>query len=89
MTMLNLHPNDLTDDVYEMMSRPIQGGGLGFYDVQLVASAAYVSSLLRCLKGIFNPQALLQMLLQQPDQLHSLCGTVATFQAAIADLKIH
>ena len=88
-TMLNLHPNDLTDDVYEMMSRPIQGGGLGFYDVQLVASAAYVSSLLRCLKGIFNPQALLQMLLQQPDQLHSLCGTVATFQAAIADLKIH
>ncbi len=87
--MLNLHVSDLTDDVYEMMSHPIQGGGLGFYHVGVVSSAAYVASLAACLRRLLPSEEVIEMLLQGREQLQLMCGTLVHFYDAIGDLQLH
>ena len=82
--------DDLPEDVYDMMSHPINGGGLGFYNVEVVSSSAFVASLTGCLRKMFDPEPFIHdMLMKGREYMQDKCGTLVHFHDAVQELKLH
>ena len=89
--MLELNSiDDLPADVYDMMSHPISSGGLGFYNVEVVSSAAFVASLTFCLKRMVDKETFIEdVLMRGREYLQENCGTLVSFHDAVSNLKLH
>lgn len=79
---------DLPSDVFDLMSHPIQAGGLGFYNVGVVSSAAFVASLMGCLRKLLDSDRVIDLLMNGRAHLQDLCGTLVHFYDSIEALKL-